>query len=269
MVALFLDTATQFARHWHADSERAEIAQQLEGRNLYCSRYVECQYKAVLLNSAVALFNLLIHHKDMRKALRESSRYINQDIALVRLTSGVQTRIKQIGLWMLEFCDYGEQVQRLQDLIEDVWEVQFYQGVREPLVDQTGCRYAEDIPRPSKSGAYNPAKISCRARDPLPCGITDFWANHRTDLELLANMDVQAIEAKPKDSQELDKVKRAAQEVRQGKPGHGQVCTVYLSDAIICLEGTHCPEAAAVHSTNKRHFRPLCEVLGIECEPRD
>jgi len=84
MNALFLDTATQFARHWHADSERAEIAEQLDGRRLYCSRYVECQYKAVLLNSAVALYNLLIRFEDLNRALRECERYQNKHPARPR-----------------------------------------------------------------------------------------------------------------------------------------------------------------------------------------
>jgi len=269
MSGLFLDTATQFARHWHADSERTEIAEQLDGRNLYCSRYVECQYKAVFLNSAVALFNLLIHFGDLKKALRESTRYLNREIAQIPLTAGTQNRIEQIGLWMLEFCDYDEQVQRLQDLVEDTWETQFHQGIEQPLIDETGCLYVDDIPEPGDSGAYNPATVSCTLSDPPPCRIGEFWEGHRTDLELLANMDVNAIQATPKDPTELNKVKEAAQQLREGKAGSGQRCTVYLSDAIICLESAHCPEVAAVHSINKKHFRPLCEVLGLESEPKD
>jgi hypothetical protein len=122
MNALFLDTATQFARHWHADSERDEIEQQLEGHALYCSQYVKCQYKAVLLNSAIAIYNLLIRFKDLNKAMRESTRYQNKEIACVPLTQAVQKCIDQIGHWMLEYCTYEEQKQRFQDLIEDIWE---------------------------------------------------------------------------------------------------------------------------------------------------
>jgi hypothetical protein len=269
MRALFLDTATQVARHWHADSERQELGRQLGDRKLYCSRYVGCQYRAVLLNSAVALFNLLIHFRDLKRALRESTHYQNAEVAQIPLTSGVQKRIEQIGLWMLEFCSYEEQVQRLQDLIEDVWETQFHQGVELPLIDETGCLYVTDPPEAGESGGYNPAKVWCTLADPQPCRIEQFWESHRTDLELLANMDVDAIKAQPKDTQELEKVKEAARRVRGGKPPRGRCCMVDLSDAIICLESTHCPEAVAVHSTNKKHFRPLCEILGVESEPND
>ncbi len=55
----------------------------------------------------------------------------------------------------------------------------------------------------------------------------------------------------------------------EGEPAHGRKCTVYLSDAVICIESTHCPEPVAVHSINKKHFRPLGEVLGVDWEPKD
>lgn len=269
MRALFLDTATQFARHWHADSERQALARELSGRDLYCSRYVACQYKAVLLNSAVALFNLLLRFKDLKRALRESTHYQNAEIAQVHLTGGVQKRIEQIGLWMLEFRNYDEQVQRLQDLIEDVWETQFHQGLVDPLIDETGCLYAETILKPGESGAYNPAEVSCTLKNPKQCKIDEFWEGHRTDLELLANVKVKAIKAQPRDTKAIQQVKEAAERVREGKPPRGRCCTVHLSDAVICLESTHCPEPVAVHSINKKHFRPLCEIFGLESEPAD
>jgi hypothetical protein len=269
MNALFLDTATQFARHWHADSERDGIEQQLEGRTLYCSRYVKCQYKAVLLNSTIALHNLLIRFKDLNRAMRESTRYQNEEIAHVALTQAVQRRIDHIGHWMLEYCNYDEQKQRLEDLIEDIWETQFHCGVRQPLIDETGCLYADGTPQMGESGAYDPVQVLCTAKNPPLCHIARFWSNHSAFLELVANMDIDAIRAQPKDVTELQKVAEAAKQVRARKSTSGNRCTVYLSDAIICLESTHCPETVAVHSINKRHFRPLCELFGIESEPKD
>ncbi len=269
MKALFLDTATQFARYWHADSQRDEVQHQLEGRSLYCSRYVKCQYKAILLNAAIATYNLLVTFKDMKRALRESTSYQNREIAQLALTSAVQKRIEQIGLWMLEYCSYDEQKQRLEDLIEDIWETQFNCGVRQPLVDKTGCLYADGIPEMGVSGLYRPVKVSCIARDLPLCQIREFWDDHSAFLELLANMNIAALQAEPRDAPELERIKEVAQEVRSGRSAAGNCCTVYLSDAIICLESTHCPETVAVHSINKKHFRPLCEVFGIESEPRD
>jgi hypothetical protein len=269
MRALFLDTATQFARHWHADSERDEIQRQLKGRTLYCSRYVKCQYKAILLNPAIALHNLLVRFKDLNRAMRESKRYRNEEIAHVSLKEAVQKRIDDIGHWMLEYRrNYEEQKQRLQDLIEDVWETQFHCGIERPLIDETGCVYADDTPELDERETYDPVKVSCTVKDPPSCRIRQFWSNHSVSLELLANMDIKAIKAQPKDIQGLQKVADAAQEVRGGRSTAGKRCTVDLSDPIICLEGTHCPATVAIHSINKKHFKPLCEVLGIESEPR-
>ncbi len=269
MKALFLDTTTQIARHWHGDTEREEIRRQLKGSNLYCSVYVKRQYKATLLLAAIGLYNLLIRFNDLARALRESDNYRSAQIAGIRLTQNVQKRIQQVGHWMLEYRDYEEQKLRLEDLIEDVWEELFNEALETPLIDETGCHYAEGVSEMGASGAYNPIEVSCTLREPPECKIQEFWGNHRIQLELLANMDINSIEAEPKDTYELQKVKDHAKQIIQGKSSHGQRCTVHLSDAIICLESTHCPETVAVHSTNKKHFRPLCEMLGVVSEPKD
>jgi len=269
MSGLFLDTATQIARHWHSDSEREKLKKQLNGRNLYCSVYVKRQYKSTLLLAAIGLYNLLIRFKDLKRALRESDHYKSSEIAGIRLKPNVQKRIQQIGHWMLEYRDFDDQKRRLASLIEDEWEGQFHYRVKEPLIDETGCRYANGEPEIGTSGAYNPIKVSCTKDNPLDCNVEDFWDKHRIQLEVLAKMDIDSIEAEPKDTNELQKVKDHARKIIRGESSHGQRCTVYLSDAIICLESTHCPEAVAVHSINKKHFRPLGEVIGIECEPKD
>ena len=38
----------------------------------------------------------------------------------------------------------------------------------------------------------------------------------------------------------------------------GRTCWGALSDAVICAE---CPDAAAIATSNLRHFAPLCQVL--------
>jgi len=269
MKGLFLDTSTQIARHWHGDSKREEVRSQLEGRNLYCSLYVKCQYQATLLYSSIGLYNLLIRFNDLGRALRESSNYENKEIALISLTQNVQKIIQQVGLWMLEYRSNDEQKMRLEDLIEDVWETQFLERIKEPLINETGCMYAKGKPEMGTSGVYNPIQKSCTLMNPHECKIREFWDKHRIMLEALCDMEIDSIEAEPKDKKELEKIKEQANKIRQGEPPHGQRCTVHLSDAIICLEATHCPETVAVHSINKRHFRPLGEVLGIESEPKD
>ncbi|MCK4823396.1 hypothetical protein KA005_47025 [bacterium] len=270
MVGLFLDTATQIARHWHSDSEREKIRKQLKGCDLYCSHYVKNQYKATLLNSIIYLHNLLLRFKDLKRALREARSYINAEIAKGKLTFGVQLRIHDIGLWILEFYkSYEEQKLRLEDLIEDVWETQFHEGVNEPLIDETSCVYAKLAPELEESGAYKPIKVSCAKVKPPDCRIKEFWDKHQIQLEALSKMDVDVIKAEPRDTEELKEVKENAVKVINGESPHGRRCTVHLSDAIICLESTHCPEVVAVHSINKKHFRPLGEVLGVEWEPKD
>jgi hypothetical protein len=268
--ALFLDTATQIARHWYADSKREEIAGQLANRNLYCSRYVQCQYKATLLNAIIGLHNLLLRHKDLFKALQESTLYENKDVAGLSLTKAVQERISRVGLQIAQqYKRYDEQIGRLRFYIEDAWEALFSSNLKMPLIDETGCLYAYNAPEAGVSGAYKPVEVSCTIREPKGCQIEEFWSKHRIQLQVLADMDIEGIEAEPKDVAELRKVKQHATRAFSGESAHGQRCTVHLSDAVICIEATHCREDVAVHSINKKHFRPLAEVLGVDSEPKE
>jgi hypothetical protein len=268
--AVFLDTATQIARHWYADSKRMEIAEQLANRNLYCSRYVQCQYKATLLNAIIALHNLLLRHKNLIKALQESKLYERRDVAGVTLTKAVQDRVSLVGLQIARrYGRYEEQIDRLRFLIEDAWEAMFNSRLKMPLIDETACLYADEAPMAGMSGAYQPIEASCTLREPQSCQIDDFWNKNRLHLQMLAGIDPASIEVVPKDLGELQKVKLHAGRVLSGESARGQRCAVHLSDAVICIETIHCPEDVAMHSINKKHFRPLGKVLGIECEPKD
>ena len=268
--SLFLDTATQIARHWHSEPTRTEIQEQLHRRRLYCSRYVKCQYKATQLNSIIYLHNLLLKSEDLLQAIQKAKEWRFSEEAGGQLTSAVLPRIVDIAYWISrKYKTYEEQVDGLRDLIEDAWETLFHDGIALPLVDETGCVYAAGHPKMGVSGAYEPIRVSCSQKDPPECRIEEFWENHWDEIGVLAGMDIDAIRARPKDTGALDEVKEYAGRVRGRGSPHGKTCTFYLSDAIVCLESTHCPEPANVHSTNKKHFRPLCEVLGIKCEPSD
>lgn len=266
--SLFLDTATQIAREWHSDPSRDEVRQQLANSKLYCSRYVKCQYKATLLDSLIKLHNLRLRSDDLFQAIQKATEGRYSIEAGGRLTPGVLARIVDIAYWISrQYETFEEQIGRLSDLIEDGWEVLFEDGLELPLVDETACVYAEGDPVRGESGAYKPVRISCRKDNPPKCGIQQFWNKHGIQLEALAKMNIDAIKAKPKDMQNLRSVKEHAQAIAKNTSPHGARCTENLSDAIICIEAMHCPEPAAVHSINRKHFLPLGEVLGIECRP--
>lgn len=267
---LFLDTATQIARHWHSPPECKEIQQQLEGANLYCSRYVKCQYKAKLLASMIYLYNLCRLSPDLLAAIQKATEGKYSKEAGGSLTAGKLALIVDIAYWVSrQYKSYATQIQRLEVLIEDRWETTFYDGLELPLVDETGCVYAEGEPERGSSGAFKPMAISCRKDTPPDCRIKKFWDIHRNELEALANMDIDSIKARPMDRKNLQSVKDYASAIISDGIPYGERCTVHLSDSIICLESKHCPEPSAVHSTNKKHFRSLGEVLGVEWEPKD
>jgi len=266
--SLFLDTATQICRQWHSASAREEVNEQLAASKLYCSRYVKCQYKATLLNSLIKFHNLCLRSEDFLEAIQKAKEGRYSEEAGGKLTPGVLVRVVDIARWISQqYETFDERVGRLRDLIEDGWEVLFEDGLELPLIDETSCVYAEGDPVKGESGAYKPIRVSCRKDKPPECGVKQFWDNHRIQLETLAKMDIIAIEAEVKDAKELQSVKEHAQAITKNDSPHGKRCTVFLSDAIICIEATHCPEPAAVHSINRKHFLPLGEILGIECKP--
>lgn len=266
---IFLDTSTQIVRHWHSKEASKETNEQLQGHKLYCSHYVKCQYKATLLNSAIKLHNLLLRSQNILEAIQKSTEGRFSQEAGGRLTPGVMVLIADVGYWMSQQCDTSEaQIQRLEDLIEDGWESLFEDGIELPLLDETSCAYTEGAPKQGQSGAFEPIRASCRKDRPPNCDIQHFWETHQDELGSLGSIDSQSIKATPKDNQELQRIKDNAQSVAQGDVPHGTRCTRCLSDAVICIEAKGCPEPFAVHSTNKKHFRPICEVLDIESEPK-
>lgn len=270
--SLFLDTATQIARHWHTPAVRSEISQQLEGCKLYCSQYVKCQYKATLVESAKRLHNLCLRSQDLLEAIQKAKEWRYSKEAGGKLTPGVLSRIVDISYWISRYWDtFEEQVLRIQDLIEDSWEVYFDFGLELPLIDETGCVYAEGDPVIGESGAYEPLRASCTKDNPPECRIHEFWDEHKIQLAKLANIDIKSIKAKHKDKKESKQVKEHARKIMSGKYPWGRRCRDHLSDAVICIESIHCPdpESVAVHSINKKHFQPLGEVLGVESEPKD
>lgn len=266
--SLFLDTATQIAREWHSDPSRDEVRQQLADSKLYCSRYVKCQYKATLLDSLIKLHNLRLRSDDLLEAIQKATEGRYSSEAGGKLTPGVLALIVDIAYWISrQYETFDEQIGRLSDLIEDGWEVLFEDGLELPLINETACVYAEGDPVKGESGAYRPMRISCTKDKPAGCQIQQFWNEHSILLETLAKMDIDAIGAEPKDVVELQSMKEHAQAIARNDSPHGKRCTAILSDAVICIEATHCPEPAAVHSINRKHFLPLGEVLGIECKP--
>jgi len=223
-----------------------------------------------LLDSLIKIHNLRLRSDDLNEAVQKATEGRYSQEAGGKLTAAVLVRIVDIACWISrEYKTFDEQVGRLKDLIEDGWEVMFEDDVELPLIDETDCVYAEEDPEIGESGAYKPIRISCRKDEPHECKIQQFWDNHKIQLEALSRMNIETIEAEPKDSRELQSIKEHALAITENDSPHGRRCTLSLSDVVICIESTHCPEPVAVHSINKKHFRPLGEVLGIECEPKD
>jgi hypothetical protein len=265
---LFLDTSTQIAREWHSHPSRDDVREQLAGSKLYCSRYVKCQYKATLLQAIIKLHNLRLRSEDLLEAIQKATEGRYSEEAGGKLTAGVLVLIIDIAYWISQhYKTFDEQVGRLRDLIEDGWEVLFEDGLELPVIDETSCVYAEGDPIKGGSGAYKPVRISCTKDKPPGCGIQQFWNDHGIQLEALAKMDINSIEAKLKDAKELQRVKEHTEAITRNDSPYGMRCTVFLSDAVICIESMHCPEHVVVHSINRKHFLPLGEVLGIKCKP--
>lgn len=93
----FLDTSTQIARHFEQKGIRTAIEKELAGRGLHCSAYVLQEYKRTLVNSCVALHNLLLNSKDLNEALERSEYFQQNQVSLVALSERVRRRIGLIA----------------------------------------------------------------------------------------------------------------------------------------------------------------------------
>lgn len=242
--SLFLETTIFGDKIFGEKSRREFIRNIISGRKVHTSNFVFNQFKKTFLESLITYHTLLVDSPDPLMALRRSTKYSER----------ISKRITQIFATLCEETSNDKEavLERLETLIEDGFFIEFFNGIESPLIDETGCTWAEGEPK--KNGDRYEFYISCSKAAPEPCKIKEFWIKFNKELDLLANSKKRA-----KDKELLKVVEVANLIKNKTDSPHGRNCHIFLSDAIIAVEA---PADCPIYTTNKKHFEPICKAVG-------
>lgn len=243
---VFLETTIQGERIFAEKYKKDAIKKNLKNQTVCTSGFVLNQFKKTFLYSAICFYNLLIDSENPHTALRRSSKYSER----------IHKRISQVFATLCdeEKNDKESAVERLETWIEDGLMIEFLEGIEEPIIDKTSCKWVSGDPV-KVANRYEIA-ICCRKDRPPACNIERFWNEHNKELDSLAS----AVDLSKDKDRELKKINTIAKQIRDGfdRP-FGLNCTVYLSDALIAVEA---PKGSEIYTTNKKHFEPICAIIG-------
>lgn len=241
---VFLETTAQVARVLGSAGERAEHRARHRDCRLFSSTYVLGEFKKTFLRDAVRFHALLVDSERAADALQRLER-----------TFSDRTHRRSVKLFAVlvedEEIERDTLLDRLESLIEWQLEQRFRCALVGGLLDETRCARANAC-AVRADGVYTMQGASCTKRDRPPCGIDEFWRrNERLLRHLVRCLGSDALD------RELKRLVEEGRRVVAGDAPEGRTCEG-LADAIIALE---CPRDAALQTTNKRHFGPLCSLL--------
>jgi len=247
--AYFLDTSTQIARHWHDPDTRQTIHQDLVGRSLRCSVYVEHQYKVLVLNAFISIHTLVENSSTLdeaRNRLENRKDLVGDDLiyAIFRRFFNKYQRKEILA-------------RRLKKTIKSDWQRYFYDTVPRALCDLTGCTQSGDSPR--EHGKYF---LAIDKRCYKDCRIAEFWLSKSDDLDALANIDLSGFSRVTDPKNTMSNIKQQAQEIANGASPYGDSCKKIMDDTIIAIEARDSYPGITVHSMDS-DFELLSTPLSI------
>ena len=240
---VFLDTTIQIERVTATSERQAEIANALTGAEVITSTYVLGEYLRTLVKDALLLYDLICtteHSYDVETQIanllnkRSASRCLLLWASLHRAGIYERTRL----LFTLDgYIDYG--------LV-----TRFMTGIDE-LLNTTDCGLAKE--RPQLTGETYELRAQC-TRPVKECTLAELLTAHEAEIKILADG------LKEHSDKALARMGDLCTNILDDPHiARGRNCTWYLGDLVIALE---LPPDAALYTTNRRHFEPLCELLG-------
>ncbi len=249
--SLFLDTTIQIERVVGSRARQAELRQLLAGRRLATSTYVLGEYLRTLVRDATLLHRLVLDHEHLDDVMTAIARHRNKRESgrMLLLWANVQ-RAGVFGrhhiLDMLESYVNGSLVSCFLSGIDD-------------LLDTTGCGLARERPvavRYRSRGVWHEGyelRAQCTRRH-RECALAERLVEWQPQVRRLA--DGLRDHAEPA----LARMGRLAADLGHTPDlARGRNCTWYLGDLIVALEA---PPGTSIFTTNRRHFAPLCALLG-------
>ncbi len=246
----FLDTSTQIGRRWADEQISRKVRDDLFGKKLRCSIYVEREYRCRVLNQLIKLHIFVTASKDVEEA--------EQRLEKCKHEIDIDDLFYNIGKRLLKKYNSKKPLIRyLERLIEVDWENFFYDAVPRSLCDMTNCTRGADAPK-YQHGYYLTIPTKC----PNNCKIYDFWNSKRADLQNLAQIDTSKF-AKTNDPKgTMGQIQNEAQAILGGKSPHGDPCRT-VSDAVISIEARDSYPGITIH-TMDYDFELLKNILNTQ-----
>ncbi len=240
---ILIETTIQYDRLFASNQCKQAIRKVLETHSLKTTTYVMGEYYSRYLKDFLKICHILNQENDIYNAEK-------------RLFEGAfgsqeKDRRHKLFIFIRETC--SNDIDLIKENYKRILELIIHRplyGIEGELLDETGCNkakcrieYENDIPKLINN--------RCRKDDNI-CRILEFWEKHINGVNNLSTSS--DIEKKTKDALlvVLDNIENC----------RGNNCRD-LGDLIIALE-TLALEDGAVCSTNKNHFRPICEAINAK-----
>jgi len=241
---LFLDTTIQIERVVGSRARQAALQRELAGYELMTSTYVLGEYTRTLVRDAVQFHNLVLAYEHMDDVMTAIAQHRNK-------REGGRMMLLWANLLRERVYSRAHALDTLELYIEMGLVNRFLTGMDEVL-GATECSLAQERPTPVGEAYHLRAQCTRRVKE---CALPERLAGEWRD-------GVAAVASGLCDHSDpaLDRMGRLAQRILDDPDtARGRNCTWYLGDLIIALE---CPPEAALYTTNRRHFEPLCALLG-------
>lgn len=240
---IMLETTIQIDRFLASNDKKNIIRDILDNdeNKIYSSTYVLGEYMSNIVYDTIAMYSIILAENDLNQAFLK----INENVFGQR-----QNRVAKIFTDMRILNEdnieeiketYAMYIQQLVD--------RFYYGLDDDLINETDCSRAKakivyEDGMPVLDG------ITCTKKDDK-CEICKFWKNNAC---LLKDKRIDEVE---------EKIKPLICKINSGEYNiKGNNCKS-MGDTIIAIESAK-KEKCKIFTTNKKHFAPICELVGVE-----
>ncbi len=240
---VFLNTTIQIERATATRARQAEIARTLAGAHVITSSYVLGEYLRTLVQDALVLYNLV-------RTTEQPYDVETQTAHLLNKRSASRCLLLWASLHRAGVYERAKLLRTLRVYIEYGLVNRFMLGVDE-LRDTMACGLARE--RPVPLGETYRLRRQCTRRV-KECDLGERLAEHQSEVQVLAD----GLKDHPDGA--LARMGALCSHISEDPDvARGRNCTWYLGDLVIALE---LPPDAVLYTTNRRHFKPLCALLG-------
>ncbi|MEM7539833.1 MAG: hypothetical protein AAF639_47195 [Chloroflexota bacterium] len=240
---LFLETTIQIERATAIRTRQREIADILQKHYVLTSTYVLGEYLRTLVSDAILLLDLVEANEQMYDVETQMAGLFSK-----------RSLSRCVLLWgMLHRSGHHRRkgiITKLRNKLDYEFVERFMFGI-DQIVDMSACGLAKERPL-IYEGKYT-LRSQCTRRV-KECELVAVLTKHRDELQILADG------LSRNEDKSLARMGELCTKILDNPDiARGRNCTWHLGDLVIALE---MPSDAMMYTTNRRHFEPICGLLG-------